>query len=1017
MRLAAAWIALAPPLVADEAAVDFARDVLPLLADRCFQCHGPDEAARKAGLRLDARDAATAAAKSGNAAIVPGEPDLSELIARIDHASPRKRMPPADSGKELAEHERATLRRWIAEGAPWAGHWAWTAPHASEPPAVNDATWCREPLDRFVLARLEAEGFAPSPPADPVTWLRRVTLALTGLPPTIEAIDAFVAEVAAEAGAPGRPAPRPDAFDRAVDALLASPQYGERMVLPWLDAARYADSNGFQQDGDTHQWVWRDWLVRALNEDVPQDRLAELLLAGDLLPAATPAERLNQQVASGLQRCAMLNGEGGAIPEEQRNVLVFDRVDVFATTFLGLTAACAQCHDHKYDPITQRDYYALFAFWNQVPESGVPPGGGQYRIAEPAVRAGTPEQMARLDALEAELTAADAALAEAIANPALERAQAGWEAARRAEAATVTLTPWEYGGARVADSFDEAYYEESDEARAAIDSSNTVELWTRRIDRTDYPDGVVHSLEGENHFWRFRRTLQLSAPLRLTLHFGSDDALRVRVDDRVVLQRKVLRGVAPDQERVEVELAAGEHLLWLQIVNGGGPGGFWFEARVGGVPLQLAGELVADPAAPLPATREPRLAELLRERFLAAAAPPELAAALERQRTARAERDTLRDALPQVMVMSDGQPRMTRVLARGNYETPLEEVRAGVPGFLPPMQRRSAAEDAAIGDAAGSAPPSRLALARWLATPENPLFARVLVNRAWQHFFGTGLVKSSENFGVQGEAPSHPDLLDTLSVALRTELGWSMKALHRSIATSATFRQESRLFGERGAALRVRDPENRLLARGPRQRLPAMVLRDVALAASGRLVPSIGGKPVYPFQPADIWSGLAITKERDFTYPQSGGDDLWRRSLYTFWRRTAAPGNMFDASPRQTCKVRLPVTSTPLQALTLLNDPTWVLAAEALAERALRETRGETAAGSGASFGASNGARLDAALTRAFRLVVARTPTADELSVLRRTVERARTNFADDAAALAVACLVILNLDEAQSCE
>jgi mono/diheme cytochrome c family protein len=952
---AAAWSTLAPLLAADEAPVDFGRDVLPLLADRCFQCHGPDEPARKAGLRLDMREGAMAPASSGNVAVVAGEPELSELIARIEHESPKKRMPPAGSGKELDARERATLRRWVEQGAPWAGHWAWAAPSASPLPEVSDASWCREPLDRFVLARLETEGLAPSPPADPVTWLRRATLALTGLPPTIEAVDRFVAEVAREnpaepaarPGAASRPAARPDAFDRAVDALLASPHYGERMALPWLDAARYADSNGFQQDGDTHQWVWRDWLVRALNDDVPQDRLAELLLAGDLLPATTPAERLDQQVASGLQRCAMLNGEGGAIPEEQRNVLVFDRVDVFATAFLGLTAACAQCHDHKYDPITQRDYYALFAFWNQVPESGVPPGGGQYRIAEPSVRAGTTEQMEELEASEAELVAADAAVAAARSEPAFVQALATWEAARRAAAETLRIGPWQAAAPIVAASFDEAAA--IDSLVAEIGRESLAVAWA---ERPELADGVVHRLDGDNTSFLFERTLQVAAPLRLTLHFGSDDALRVRVDGRVVLDRKVTRAAAPDQDRVEVELSAGEHRLRMQIVNGGGPGGFWFEARPG------------DP-------------------------PPEPTAALERQRTARAARDARRDALPQVMVMSDGQPRTTRVLARGNYETPLEEVHAAVPTFLPPLAATGAPR-----------PPDRLALARWLATPENPLFSRVLVNRAWQHFFCIGLVKTSENFGVQGEAPSHPELLDTLAVALRDELRWSMKSLHRSIVTSATFRQQSGRVGRRGEELQARDPENRLLARGPRQRLPAMVLRDVALAASGRLVAELGGKPVYPLQPADIWSGLAITRERDFTYPQSSGADLWRRSLYTFWRRTVAPGNMFDASPRQTCKVRLPVTSTPLQALTLLNDPTWVMAAEALAARALQEA-GEP----------------DAALVRAFRLVLARTPAEAELAVLRRTVERARANFAEPVAALAVACLVILNLDEAQTCE
>ncbi|MSR46242.1 MAG: DUF1553 domain-containing protein [Planctomycetes bacterium] len=394
----------------------------------------------------------------------------------------------------------------------------------------------------------------------------------------------------------------------------------------------------------------------------------------------------------------------------------------------------------------------------------------------------------------------------------------------------------------------------------------------------------------------------------------------------------------------------------------------------------------------------------------------------------------MRESLPRVMVMSDAQPRATHVLARGNYEAPLDPVDAAPPAFLPPLP--------------ADAPRDRLGLAQWLVAPENPLFARVLVNRAWQQFFGSGLVKTAENLGLQGEAPSHPDLLDWLAVELRTTHGWSMKALHHAIVTSATFRQSSRVDGERGAQLLARDPENRLLARGPRQRLPAMMLRDVALAASGLLVPTIGGKPVYPYQPADIWDGLAITKERDFAYPLSSGTDLWRRSLYTFWRRTVAPGNMFDASARQTCKLRSPVTSTPLHALTLLNDPTWVEAARALAQVALQERQKQLDSngrqGQQQPQVALRLADLDAPLTLAFRRVVARAPDADELALLRRTVERARASFtadraaaarllavgasprdatldatfdAVDHAALTVACLMVLNLDEAQTCE
>ncbi len=945
--------------------VDFARDVQPLLSDRCFKCHGPDEAARKAGLRLDVRAAAFAAAKSGNVAIVPGDIDASELVARITEVNPRKRMPPASSGKELSEAERATLIRWIEQGAKWAGHWAWEAPRAAPLPEVRDAAWCREPLDRFVLARLEQEGLAPSAEAAPITLLRRATLALTGLPPTLAEIDAFVAESAAEP----RERPRPDAYDRAVDRLLASPHYGERMVLPWLDAARYADSNGYQQDGDTFQWVWRDWMVRALNDDLPQDVLATRLIAGDLLPAPDPLQRIEQQVASGLQRCALLNGEGGAIAEEQRNVLVFDRVDVFATTFLGLTAACAQCHDHKYDPLTQRDYYSLFTFWNRVPESGVPSGSGQYRIADPWIYAGTNEQNQQRLALEQAALAADAAAAAALADPAVVAAKRDFERERDAAMARLERSPWEAAAPLTAASFD---------AADALPVAN-VASWT---ERPDLADGVVHPLAGENTAFFFRRTLRTTAPLNVTLRFGSDDALRVWLDGALLLERRVMRGAAPDQERAEVSLATGDHELLMQIVNGGGPGGFWFDASPAGALAEFT------PPAPL-------------------------AAALAQQSAARTALETLQAQLPRVMVMSDGEPRATHRLARGNYETPLETVEPAPPAFLPPLPE--------------GAPHDRLGLAQWLTAPTNPLFARVLVNRAWQHFFATGLVKTSENFGLQGEAPSHPELLDWLAVELRTTHAMSMKALHRSIVRSAAFRQSSRLAGERGAQLRERDPENRLLARGPRQRLSSMVLRDVALAASDLLVPNVGGAPVYPYQPAGIWDGLSITKERDFAYPLSSGPDLWRRSLYTFWRRTVAPGNLFDASARQTCKVRPSVTSTPLHALTMQNDPTWIEAARALAQWALQREQG-----------------LDAQLASAFRRVCARAPDRDELALLRRTVERARDHFTADRgagasaalqllsvgasprdaaldvvdhAALAIACLSILNLDEAMTCE
>ncbi|MEZ6016099.1 MAG: PSD1 and planctomycete cytochrome C domain-containing protein [Planctomycetota bacterium] len=1001
--------------------VDFAREVAPLLADRCFACHGPDEAAREAGLRLDRREDALMPAESGRRAVVPGAAADSALVARIEHPSARQRMPPPSSGKELSAAERATLARWIDEGARWSSHWAWTAPEAAAAPEVRDAAWCREPLDRFVLAGLEAAGLAPSPEADPITLVRRATLTLTGLPPTPDEVDRFVADVAREAAAraadgPAGGAARPDAYDRLLERLFASPAYGERAALPWLDAARYADSNGFQQDGDTQQWVWRDWLVQALNDDVPLDRLATLMLAGDLLPAADARAAQEQQVATAFLRLHLLNGEGGSIAEEQRNVIVFDRVDAFATTFLGLTAACAQCHDHKFDPLTQREYYALFDYFNRVPESGRPDTGGAYRLAEPFITVPSNADRVLLAQAEGALDAAEAALTQQLAAPGLLAAEADWAARTLADARRLSLGPWEAAAPIPATSFDGAYATAWEAAKG----------WAPR---PELVDGAVHRLTGEATAFFFRRALQVepgpgsASEAGVTLHFGSDDGLRVWLDGALVLEDKASRAAAPDQARVSVTLAPGAHTLVVLIANGGGPGGLWFEARVAGLPVQdaaeLAGALPSDLPSDLPrdlpndiageaGARSPETAARLRAAFLAAAPPTEVAAALAARDTRRAELEALRATLPRVMVMSDARPRETHVLSRGNYEAPLEAVTAGTPAFLPPQPP----------DARGD----RLGLARWLVSAENPLFARVMVNHAWQLVFGAGLVKTAEDFGAQGAAPSHPELLDTLAVSLRAG-GWSAKELHRTLVASATFRQSSRLTGERGARLMALDPENRLLARGARRRLPAMLLRDVALAASGLLVRELGGPPVYPYQPPGIWDGLAITKEREFTYPQSSGAALYRRSLYTFWRRTVAPGNMFDASQRQACKVRASVTSTPLHALTMLNDPTWVEAARALAQAAMHREAG-----------------LGAQVEFAFRRVVARGPAPDERDVLTRGFMRAHERFAADAAAaeallsvgesardvaldsaahaaLTVVCLTIFNLDEALTCE
>ena len=832
----AALVAIGAPACAAEKLV-FNRDIRPLLSENCFYCHGQDAAKREADLRLDVREAAVAAR-----AIVPGEPGASALLERIHSTDPAVAMPPPDSNRRLSDSQRALLDRWVREGAEYETHWAFVPVRKPAPPAVHRSDWPRNAIDRFVLAKIEQAGLEPAAEADRPTLLRRLHADLIGIPPTPEEVDAFVADDS------------PDAYERVVDRLLASRHYGERMALPWLDAARYADSNGFQQDGDTWQWIWRDWVVKAINDDMPFDRFSIEQIAGDLLPDATDEQR----IASGFNRNHLLNGEGGAIAEEQRFNNLFDRIDTTCTTWLGITMACAQCHDHKYDPITRVDYYRLLDAFNRVPEKGVPTKfSDRIRVAPPVLELPTPVYDAKLRELEAAVAAL-----ETDAKPVIE----------------ALYTSWKDGL---------------------------------------FADGTPADSE------ELPRTL---APLLLKPEADRTD------DDAKAINRQLR-----------------EH----------------FDAKV-----------------------KPALIKDL--------------PAVKRYDEARKARDGFKgDSLPRVMVMSDSQPRETRILDRGDYLSPTGDVlHFEPPAFLPPLP--------------ADQPRDRLGFARWLFLPDNPLTARVQVNRMWQLFFGTGLVKTTEDMGVQSEYPLHLDLLDWLAAEFR-DGGWSRKRMHRLIVTSAAYRQSSRVTPDHLAA----DPENRLHARASRFRMPAMVLRDVALTASGLLDRRVGGPPVYPYQPDQIWEALAITKERDFTYPCSHGPDLYRRSLYTFWRRTVSPANMFDAASRQTCTVRSSPTCTPLHALTTLNDPTWVEAARVLAEQSLR------AAGD-----------LDGRLTHAFRRVLSRRPTTADLAALRRTHDRQAAIYRDDLdaaqavisvgesprdesldaaahAALANVCLALFNLDEA----
>ncbi len=964
--------------------VDFAREVLPALKAHCFQCHSG--AQQQGRLSLDTRTLMLKGGATGTA-LVPGNGNKSLVLIRSLGQGGKPRMPLGFA--PLTEAQITVLRRWIDQGAVWPDastakrHWAYLKPVRSALPKVTHTAWGKNPIDAFVLARLERAGLTPSAEADRTTLLRRVTLDLTGLPPTPKEVDAFLADKSA------------NAYATVVDRLLASPHYGERMALPWLDAARYADSNGFQQDGDTYQYIWRDWVVKAYNSNMPFDQFTLQQLAGDLLPNATE----EQKIATGFNRCHLLNGEGGAIAEEQRNVILFDRVDVTATTWLGATLACAQCHDHKYDPLTQRDYYSMMAFFNNVPESGTPPGGGQYRIADPWMVTQGDEDRAKLKAFEDEIAAAKTAAENYLSAHAaeLQSAQTSWESSALAEIDSLPkLDTWAAVGPFPATTFDAAF-DTAFPPESKIDFTATYYQGKERwASHPEWKDGAAYELNAQNSAYYLYRTIRTSRAQSLALSFGSDDAIKVWFNGRQVIANKITRAVAPDQEKITVALNAGENTLLVKIVNGGGLGGFYFKSLSQGLPDPIVAILKTAPNA-----RSVVADQQLHDYYLATFPPTGLKEPREKAATLGKELEAYRKNLPRVMIMSDAMPRKTHILERGNYEAPREEVIADTPASLSTLPP--------------DAPHNRLGLAKWIVSADNPLTARVQVNRLWQTFFGMGLVKTSENFGTQSEPPTYPELQDWLAVEFR-ESGWDVKRMVKLLVTSATYRQSSKT----PPALRLRDPENKLLARGARFRLSSLSLRDVALASSGLLDAHLGGKPVYPYQPKGIWDGLAITNERDFTYPQSKGSDLYRRSLYTFWRRTVAPSNMFDASVRNTCKVRLTVTSTPLHALTMLNDVTWVEAGRVLAEHVMQEA----------------GSAPEARLTEAFRRVCARRPAADELLILRRSLNRALEAYKADPkaaeaflkagesprdakldprehAAYASVCLAIYNLDEA----
>jgi hypothetical protein len=952
---------------AEPARVNFSRDILPILSDNCFFCHGPDPNNRKADLRLDTKEAAL---RTKDPIIVPGKSGESELILRVTSDDNEERMPPPKSNRQITPQQIELLKRWIDEGAVWGKHWAYEAPQRPPLPAVKSVAWPVNSIDRFVLARLEQEGLSPSQAAAKETLIRRVTLDLTGLPPTPEEIDAFLRDGSAQA------------YETLVDRLLKSPHYGERMAWEWLDAARYADTNGYQGDPTRSMWYWRDWVIDALNKNMPFDQFTIEQLAGDLLPEPTRP----QLIATGFHRNHMINGEGGRIAEESRVDYVQDRVETTGTVWMGLTFNCCRCHDHKFDPFTQREYYQLSAYFNSIDESGATDAFPQ---AQPVLSMPTPEQEQRI----AELKTQEAAINKERADldQKLLQAQPEWEKTltgdngKPVQAEWIALAPDELmseGGATLAKASDNAIVasgpnpaKDSFTIAGKIKASSITGL---RLEALPDPS-FVNSGPGRADNGNFVLTEVIAV-----------------VDGKPV----ALSAVSADFEQQGWPIAAAVDAKaetgWAVLPEFGKPHTGIFELKT-----PVAGKDDDRQISVRLEFRSPHVSHVLgkfRISFTGSPAPtfrplPEnvrkiVALSLEQRSDAqkkelseyflkgRPEReaiqlrvDNIRQAREQAekepartMILRErAQPRDTFILVRGAYDKYGDKVAHGVPAVLPAL--------------AAEAPANRLALARWIVSPDNPLTARVTVNRMWQLFFGTGLVKTVEDFGVQGEKPSHPELLDWLAREF-IESGWDVKHIHRLIVTSATYRQSSKV----SAALVERDPENRLLARGPRYRLPSWMIRDQALAASGLLVDKIGGKPVQGYQPPGIWEEATFGQIR---YNQEHGEALYRRSLYTFWRRIVGPTMFFDVANRQTCTIRVARTNTPLHALVTLNDVTYVEAARALAQRLLLGRAPDDAGRIG----------------EAFRRLTAREPKPAELQILSRRLESLRKLYAGDEAA------------------
>jgi hypothetical protein len=1017
-------ISLVPGVLAhgEQPPVDFNRDIRPLLSDICYTCHGPDEKTREGGLRLDLKESAFGEADSGGVAIVPGDIDESMLIERIMSDDEYEKMPPPDSGKQLTPEQVELFKRWIEEAAPWREHWSFITAERPEPPTVKVGQCLRNPIDNFVVRRLEKEGLRPSPEADRHTLIRRVTLDLTGLPPTADEIDAFLKD------------DEPGAYERVVDRLLASPRYGEHKARYWLDAIRYGDTHGLHLDNYRSSWPYRDWIIEAYNKNMPFDQFTREQLAGDLLKEPTT----DQLVASGYIRSHVTTSEGGSINEEFLVRYAVDRTETTGTVWLGLTLGCAVCHEHKYDPISQKEFYQLYAFFNSTAEKAM--DGNKAFQQGIDIQVPTMHQRQQLENIDAKLAAVRGQMDDALAELEYQEPKGVLKTPQPAVEEIVWIddaipagvqpqgdTPWQFVEAADHPVFSGAkshtrtakgrsqHFFNSANPPLLIEESDTLFTYVY-IDSQNPPRQIMLQFNdgswehraywGENMIdWgkdgtaSRRRVGDLPKP-------GEWTRLTVSVDDVGLNPGAKLNGWAFTQydgtvhwdksgiQRTGV-MSFESQLAWEEFIGKNASIASKLPYKVSTAFKKAADQRGDD---------ERRAIHLHFLENIFPAGRETLKPLREEITRLEAQREAVKKDAPYALIAKElPQPRPAFLLDRGEYDRRKEEVEREVPAIFPPFPK--------------DAPRNRLGLAEWLLSREHPLTARVTVNRIWQQYFGTGLVRTSEDFGSQGEWPSHPKMLDWLAVEF-IESGWDVKRLHRLIVNSATYRQSSKATPE---LLKV-DPQNRLLTRGPRFRMDAEMVRDAVLYNSGLLVEQLGGPSVKPYQPLGLWYAVGYTRSNTANFKQDSGDALYRRSLYTFWKRTSPPPTMqlLDAPTRETCTVRRERTNTPLAALALMNDVQFFEAARHFAERIIREGGDAKESRAAYAFEQSTGRppneRELAVLTKQYDSHLA-TYTADKEAAAKLLESgdspRDETLDVSEHAAWTMVANLVLNLDEA----